>query len=74
MNIHKLKRNLSSHELAVLTNLSLRDSDDHGPIRFDIVGQANHGVCSVGKNPWDAYEHIERLDHICQIVLASGVK
>ena len=40
---------------------------------FDIVGQANHGVCSMAPDPWSAYEHIERLDHICQIVLASGV-
>ena len=22
--------------------------------------------------PWRAYEHIERLEHICKIVLASG--
>ena len=40
---------------------------------FDIVGQANHGVCAMASDPWSAYEHIERLDHICQIVLASGV-
>jgi L-fuculose-phosphate aldolase len=39
----------------------------------DIVGQAAHGVCAIGKSPWDAFEHIERLEHICQIVLASGV-
>ena len=31
-----------------------------------------HGVCAVGKHPWDAFEHIERLEHICQIALASG--
>ena len=24
--------------------------------------------------PWDAYEHIERLEHICEIVLKSGVR
>jgi L-fuculose-phosphate aldolase len=24
-------------------------------------------------DPWAAYEHIERLDHICEIVLKSGV-
>lgn len=40
---------------------------------FDIVGQAGHGVCAIGRSPWDAFEHIERLEHICQIVLASGV-
>lgn len=43
-------------------------------VKYDIVGQASHGVCAVAKNPWDAFEHIERLEHICQIVLASGVK
>lgn len=42
-------------------------------IEYDIVGQAGHGVCAIGKSPWDAFEHIERLEHICQIVLASGV-
>jgi len=43
-------------------------------ICYDIVGQANHGVCAIGANPWDAYEHIERLEHICEIVLKSGVR
>lgn len=62
-----------SHDLATSTNSCMRNYET-GPIRFDIVGQANHGVCSVGKNPWDAYEHVERLDHICQIILASGGK
>lgn len=44
-----------------------------GALAFDIVGQANHGVCAVARDPWSAYEHIERLDHICEIVLKSGV-
>lgn len=43
-------------------------------VKYDIVGQAAHGVCSVGANPWDAYEHIERLEHICEIALRSGRK
>lgn len=42
-------------------------------IAYDIVGQAGHGVTAIAKSPWDAFEHIERLEHICQIVLASGV-
>ncbi len=46
---------------------------DNGNLRYDIVGQNNHGVCSVAPDPWSAYEHIERLDHICEIVLKSGV-
>ena len=41
---------------------------------FDIVGQVGHGICAVARDPWSAYEHIERLDHICEIVLKSGVK
>jgi len=41
---------------------------------YDIVGQVSHGVTAIGKNPWDAFEHIERVEHIAQIVLASGVK
>tara|TARA_X000000950_G_scaffold200081_2_gene240886 strand:- start:10146 stop:10775 length:630 start_codon:yes stop_codon:yes gene_type:complete len=47
--------------------------DTDGSVEFDVVGQEAHGVCAVGKNPWDAFEHIERLNHICEIVLASGV-
>lgn len=46
---------------------------EDGKLAYDIVGQANHGVCAVAGDPWTAYEHIERLDHICEIVLASGV-
>jgi L-fuculose-phosphate aldolase len=46
----------------------------NGILQYDVVGQGNHGVCSVGQNPWDAFEHIERLEHICQIVLNSGVR
>lgn len=48
-------------------------TNETGKIMFDVVGQAQHGVTAVAKNPWDAFEHIERLEHICQIALASGV-
>jgi L-fuculose-phosphate aldolase len=44
-----------------------------GTLEYDIVGQANHGVCAVAMDPWAVYEHIERRDHICEIVLKSGV-
>lgn len=49
------------------------DVDGPGTLKFDIVGQSNHGVCSVAADPWSAFEHIERLDHICEILLKSGV-
>jgi len=61
-----------SRDLAIATYESFNDS--MGNRKFDIVGQANHGVCSVAGDPWSAYEHIERLDHICEIVLRSGVR
>lgn len=46
--------------------------DDDGNIRYDIVGIKGHGVVAIDTSPWRAFEHIERLEHICQIVLASG--
>ncbi len=44
----------------------------NGNINFDIVGIKGHGVVAIDTSPWRAYEHIERLEHICKIVLASG--
>jgi L-fuculose-phosphate aldolase len=61
-----------SNTLAVKTYECL--TDPMGNRVFDIVGQAQHGVCAVASDPWAAYEHIERLDHICEIVLKSGVR
>lgn len=56
-----------------LANATLSAMTENNKLIYTIVGQKNHGVCAVAKNPWDAFEHIERLDHICQIVLKSGV-
>ena len=50
-------------------NLWLRKD---GTVGFDIVGIKGHGVVAIDTSPWRAFEHIERLEHICQIVLASG--
>ena len=60
-----------SEELAqgVHNNLSL---DKDGYTKYDIAGIKGHGVVSIDTSPWRAYEHIERLEHICKIVLASG--
>jgi L-fuculose-phosphate aldolase len=46
--------------------------DNDGNIAYDIVGIKGHGVVAIDSTPWRAYEHIERLEHICKIVLASG--
>ena len=46
--------------------------DSQGHINYDIVGIRGHGVVAIDTSPWRAFEHIERLEHICKIVLASG--
>lgn len=54
--------------LATIDALNLQPNGD---IDYDIVGLDRHGVVSVAQDPWTAFEHVERLEHICQIVLAS---
>ncbi|HWU34708.1 MAG TPA: class II aldolase/adducin family protein [Methylovorus sp.] len=61
-----------SLELAMATCQAL-DLQANGHVSADIVGLDRHGVIALGRDPWAAFEHIERLEHICQIVLASGV-
>jgi ribulose-5-phosphate 4-epimerase/fuculose-1-phosphate aldolase len=43
-----------------------------GELEYDIVGIKGHGVVAIDSSPWRSFEHVERLDHICKIVLASG--
>lgn len=59
-----------SRELAdaCVKNIGLRDN---GSIPYNIVGMDRHGVISVDTSPWRAFEHIERLEHICKIVLSA---
>ena len=61
-----------SQELADRCHENLQ-LDDYGNIAYDIVGIKGHGVVAIDTSPWRAFEHIERLEHICQIVLASGI-
>lgn len=60
-----------SQELADRCHENLK-LDNDGNIAYDIVGIKGHGVVAIDTSPWRAYEHIERLEHICKIVLASG--
>ena len=60
-----------SQELADQCHTMLQ-LDDQGNIAYDIVGIKGHGVVAIDTTPWRAYEHVERLEHICKIVLASG--
>jgi ribulose-5-phosphate 4-epimerase/fuculose-1-phosphate aldolase len=43
-----------------------------GAVSADIVVVEGHGVVAVDVDPWRAFEHAERLEHIAQIVLLSG--
>jgi L-fuculose-phosphate aldolase len=40
-----------------------------GSLEYNIVGMDRHGVVAVDTSPWRAFEHIERLEHICKIIL-----
>jgi L-fuculose-phosphate aldolase len=60
-----------SQELADRCHENLQ-LDQQGNIAYDIVGIRGHGVVAIDTSPWRAFEHIERLEHICKIVLASG--
>jgi ribulose-5-phosphate 4-epimerase/fuculose-1-phosphate aldolase len=53
-------------------NISL--NKETGNVKYNIVGMDRHGVVSVDTSPWRAFEHIERLEHICKIVLSSKEK
>lgn len=62
-----------SQELADHCHHQLELDPFTGNIKYDIVGLKGHGVVAVDTTPWRAMEHIERIEHICKIVLASGV-
>jgi L-fuculose-phosphate aldolase len=57
-----------TQELADATIKNLEVFEGH--IKYDIVGYDRHGVVAVDTSPWRAFEHIERLEHICKIVLS----
>jgi L-fuculose-phosphate aldolase len=61
-----------SQELADQCHKNLQ-LDNAGNIAYDIVGIKGHGVVAIDTSPWRAFEHIERLEHICKIVLASKI-
>ena len=40
-----------------------------GSVKYNIIGMDRHGAIAVDTSPWRAFEHMERLEHICKIVL-----
>lgn len=60
-----------SQELADETLKRLEVDEKTGLLKYDIIGIDRHGVVAIDTSPWRAFEHIERLEHICKIVLAA---
>ncbi len=52
---------------AVVKHIGL---DEFGGVQYDIIGLDRHGVVSIAEDPWSAFEHVERLEHICKIYLS----
>jgi L-fuculose-phosphate aldolase len=57
-----------------LGDATFKSMTEERKIVYDIIGQARHGICAVANHPWAAYEHVERLEHICEVVLKSGIR
>jgi L-fuculose-phosphate aldolase len=60
-----------TQELGYAVAGSMLKDNMTGELYADVVGLKGHGAVSVGSDPWDAFEHIERLNHICEIYLLS---
>lgn len=60
-----------TQELADYCIKNIGYSPTTGETEFNIVGMDRHGVVAVDTSPWRAFEHIERLEHICKIVLSG---
>ena len=60
-----------SEELAYATIDAFGLDSETGNINFDIVGLKQHGIVVIAEDAWSAFEHVERLEHICQIALAA---
>jgi ribulose-5-phosphate 4-epimerase/fuculose-1-phosphate aldolase len=61
-----------SEELAIASAKALGLDKNTGELKYDIIGLDRHGIIAVGIDAWDAFDHVERLEHICQVVLAAG--
>jgi L-fuculose-phosphate aldolase len=53
-------------------SISALNLHSDGGVYNHIVGIDRHGIVAVDTSPWRAFEHAERMEHICKIVLTSG--
>lgn len=59
-----------SQELADAVSKAILVND--GPeLSCDVIAMDKHGAVAIGSDPWEAFEHIERLNHVCEIFLLS---
>lgn len=58
-----------SEALGQAVNDSMIKDSATGETSCDVVALSAHGAVSIGSDPWEAFEHIERLEHICQIFM-----
>jgi L-fuculose-phosphate aldolase len=42
-------------------------------LNYDIIGLDRHGVIAIAPTPEEAFEHIERLERVCQIILGANL-
>jgi ribulose-5-phosphate 4-epimerase/fuculose-1-phosphate aldolase len=63
-----------SKELGLASMEVLNLNKETGDVDFDIIGLDRHGIIAVGRDALSAFEHVERLEHICKIALAAGKK
>ena len=50
---------------------AMLENQNSSKLSCDVVSLDRHGAVSVGTDPWEAFEHIERLNHICEIALLA---
>ena len=60
-----------SEQLGYATVEAIGLDSSTGKTMYDIIGLDRHGIVAVGKDAWTVFEHVERLEHICQIALAA---
>jgi ribulose-5-phosphate 4-epimerase/fuculose-1-phosphate aldolase len=44
-------------------------NNDTGSVDYDLIGLKGHGIVVIGKDAWSALEHVERVEHICKILI-----
>ena len=60
-----------SRNLALQCKSKLMFDNIKNEFQNNIVGIPNHGIVAIGSDVYDAFEHVERLEHIASIVLLS---